>query len=101
MEKFNISIKQTHQPSILKFEANRFILNHNDYEYTNIDEAKNSPLAKQLFYLPFIKTVYISGNFIAIEKYDVVGWKEVQNEVAKQIENYLNSGKTVVNEISN
>ena len=31
----------------------------------NIDETKSSPLAKQLFYLPFVKTIYISANFIA------------------------------------
>jgi hypothetical protein len=64
-------------------------------EYSNIDEAKNSPLAQQLFYLPFVKKVYISGNFIAIERYDIVEWDEIKNEVSKQIEDYLNSGGIV------
>lgn len=49
-------------------EAPVFLIKNN-YEFKNIDEAKNSPLAQQLFYLPFVKTVYISGNFIAIERY--------------------------------
>lgn len=96
MKKFKISIQHTHDPSIIKFEANHFIVNHNNYEYANIDEAKNSPLAQQLFYLPFVRTLYISGNFIAIKKYEMVSWEDVQNEVAEQIENYLNSGQQVV-----
>lgn len=46
--------------------------------------------------MPFVKTVYISGNFIAIERYSIVEWMDVQNEVAEQIEDYLNSGNPVV-----
>lgn len=96
MKKFKISIQHTYDPSIIKFEANHFILNHESYEYANIDEARNAPLAQQLFHLPFVRTVYISGNFIAIKKYEIVAWEDVQNEVAEQIENYLNSGQQVV-----
>jgi hypothetical protein len=60
-------IKETQNPTILKFEFEDFYKNEN-FEFKNIDETKASPLAQQLFYLPFVKTVYISGNFIAIEK---------------------------------
>ncbi|NMH27125.1 NifU family protein [Flavobacterium silvaticum] len=84
-------IKTTANPSVLKFEFPEFIVNGN-FEYKNIDEAKNSALAKQLFYLPFVKTVYISGNFVAIERYSIVEWEDVQAEVAEQIEAYANSG---------
>ena len=49
-----------------------------------------------LFYLPFVKKIYISGNFIAIERYDIVEWEDVQNEVATQIEDYLNNGGIIV-----
>lgn len=95
MKKVEIQIKPTNRPAIIKFEANKFISRDKNYEFKNVDEAANCPLAKQLFYLPFTKTVYISGNFIAIERYDIVQWPEVQEEVAEQIENYLNSGEPV------
>jgi len=96
----NISIKitTTNNPSIVKFEANTFLTQHKSYEFNNIDDAKPSPLAQQLFYLPFVKKVYISGNFIAVEKYNIVEWKDVQNEVAEQIENYLNSDGVLIEE---
>ena len=100
MSNFKISPHNTSNTKILKFEANQFIIEHGSYEYSNIDEAKNSPLTQQLFYLPFVKKVYISGNFIAIERYDIVEWDEIKNEVSKQIEDYLNNGGIVVKDIN-
>ena len=98
MNTFNVSIQETSNKAIVKFELNQFITKHQSFEFNNIDEAKASPLAQQLFYLPFVKKVYISGNFIAVERYDIVEWTDVQNEVAEQIEAYLNDGGLVVEE---
>ena len=53
-------------------------------------------MAKQLFYLPFVKTVYISGNFIAIEKFSIVEWEDVQDDVANQINDFINNGGTII-----
>lgn len=91
-----ISIKETQNPTIIKFEFPDFITQNQNFEFKNIDEAKNSPLAQQLFYLPFVKTVYISGNFIAIERFSIVDWKDVQDDVAEQIENFVNNGCVIV-----
>lgn len=96
MKEFVITVIETNNPAILKFETNHFVTEGNNYEYANIDEAKNSPLAQQLFYLPFIKTVYISGNFIALERFDIVSWEDVKDEVAQQLVEYLNAGEPVV-----
>lgn len=91
-----INIKPTQNPTILKFEFPDFITQNESFEFKNIDEAKNSPLAQQLFYLPFVKTVYISGNFIAIERYSIVEWEDVQEAVAEQIEAFVNKGGIIV-----
>ncbi|MDA8592182.1 NifU family protein [Flavobacteriaceae bacterium] len=96
MSNIQITPQDTSNPKILKFEASSFLVQYNSFEYANIDEANNSPLAQQLFYLPFVKKVYISGNFVAIERYDIVSWSDVQNEVATQIQDYLNGGGLVV-----
>lgn len=96
MKTYTISIKETNNPTIIKFEANHFLTNHESFEFNNIDDTKSSPLAQQLFYLPFVKKVYISSNFIAIERYDILEWSDVQDEVAEQIEMYLNDGGIVI-----
>jgi Fe-S cluster biogenesis protein NfuA len=91
-----ITIKETQNPSILKFEFEDFITQNESFEFKNIDEATNSPLAQQLFYLPFVKTVYISGNFIAIEKFSIVEWDDVKDAVAEQIESFVSNGGIII-----
>lgn len=91
-----IKIKETQNPTILKFEFPDFITQNESFEFKNIDEAKNSPLAQQLFYLPFVKTVYISSNFIAIERFSIVEWNDVKDAVAEQIEDYVNTGAKII-----
>jgi NFU1 iron-sulfur cluster scaffold homolog, mitochondrial len=91
-----ITIKETQNTSILKFELEDFITKNESFEFKNIDETKNSPLAQQLFYLPFVKTVYISGNFIAIEKFSIVEWDDVKDAVAEQIEKFIAGGGIII-----
>ena len=98
MEDYKVSICKTKNKFIIKFEINQFITNHQNYEFNNIDEASNSQLAKELFYYPFVKKIYIASNFIAIERFNIIEWEEVENEVANKIENYLNSGNKVISE---
>ncbi|QZK91376.1 NifU family protein [Flavobacterium sp. CHNK8] len=91
-----ITIKETQNPTILKFEFEDFITQNENFEFKNIDEAKESPLAQKLFYLPFVKTVYISGNFIAIERFSIVEWDDVKDAVAEQIEQFIIDGGVIV-----
>ena len=88
----------THNKFINKFEINQFITNHVSYEYNNIDEAKNSKLVQKLFYLPFVKKVYLTPSFISIERFNIVEWAEVENEVKDLIEDYLNDKLDVISE---
>ena len=92
-----ITIKETQNPTILKFEFDDFITQNQNFEFKNIDEAQASPLAQQLFYLPFVKTVYISGNFIGIERYSIVEWDDVKDAVAEQIEAFVGKGGVIIN----
>ncbi|AFU68547.1 iron-sulfur cluster assembly protein NifU-like protein [Psychroflexus torquis ATCC 700755] len=98
MQNYTVEIKPTNKPSILKFEFNEFLTKQKGYEYHNIEEAMKSPIASQLFYLPFVKTVYISQNFIAIEKFNIVEWADVQNEISEQLLKHMNDGGKIVDE---
>ncbi|WP_264552273.1 NifU family protein [Flavobacterium sp. N2038] len=91
-----ITIRETQNPTILKFEFEDFITQNQNFEFKNIDEAQESPLAQQLFYLPFVKTVYISGNFIAIERYSIVDWDDVKDAVAEQIAAFVDKGGVII-----
>jgi len=96
-----VTIKETQNPAILKFEFSDFITQNENFEFKNIDEAGASPLAQQLFYLPFVKTVYISGNFIAIERFSIVEWDDVKEAVAEQIEKFVADGGIIIKQDDN
>lgn len=98
MSSVKINIQETNNETIIKFISNTILINGGSYEYNNIDEAKNSPLAQQLFYLPFVKKVFVTANFIAVQRYDIVQWEDVEEEVREQIEAYLQQGNSVVKE---
>lgn len=94
-----VKVERTQNKFINKFEINKFITNHLSFEYNNIDDAKNSQLAQELFYLPFVKKVYITPSFISIERFNIVEWEDVEEEVKNIIEKYLNSEKEVISEV--
>lgn len=111
MRKFNISMsnentkvpvsvyaEMTPNPAVLKFVANKRLIQQDSAEFTNIEEAKPSPIATQLFHLPFVKQVFISANYIAITKYDIVEWEDITLEVREMVRDYITSGEPVINE---
>lgn len=95
-----IIIQKTNNDTIVKFVSNSILVSGGSYEFANIDEAKNSPLAQQLFYLPFVKKVFITVNFVAVQRYDIVNWEDVEEEVREQIESYINENKPIITETS-
>jgi len=100
MQEFKITIESTSNDTILKFVANA-ILTDGSFEYNNVEEVKNSTLIQQLFHLPFIKKVFVTANFIAIERFNLVEWSDVQDELKKVIENYLNTNQSLFTEQQN
>lgn len=88
----------TPNPAVLKFVANKRLIESDHVEFKNIEEAKPSPLATKLFHYPFVKEVFISGNYLAITKYDIVEWDEITLEMREFIRDYIASGNTVLDE---
>jgi hypothetical protein len=77
---------------LLKFEFEDFITQNENFEFKNIDETKASTCTT-IILLTFRKTVYISGNFIAIES--IVEW-DVKDAVAEQIATFVDNGGTII-----
>lgn len=67
--------------------------------FINIDQAADAPLVKQLFFLPFVKKVALENSTLIVERFDILEWEEVIQEVAEQIEDYLNDGGEIFNEV--
>jgi len=98
MPVYQLTIKKTNDKSIIKFVANK-ILTQGSFEFSSVEEANKLPFAQQILNLPFIKKVYITANFIALEKYPLVEWSEVQEELKQIIENTLNSNNGITSQL--
>jgi Fe-S cluster biogenesis protein NfuA len=92
-----LKVEKTSVDTILKFVSNS-ILTEGSFEYNNVDEAKNSNLVQQLFYLPFVKKVFVSANFIAIERFKIVEWNEVATELNQMISLYIDTHESIFNQ---
>jgi len=82
----------------------RFTLNHSvgikkPLVFKNIEDAKGAPLIQQLFYLPFVKEVTLLENCIEVTRFDILEWEDVLEEVREQLENYLNEGGVLLEEL--
>lgn len=86
----------TPNPGVMKFVANKMLIDQDHVEFKNIEEAAPSPLAQRLFHFPFVKEVFISGNYFAINKYNIVEWDDVAQEVRIFILDELQKGTPVL-----
>lgn len=94
----SVYAEMTPNPAVLKFVANKRLVEVDSVEFRNIEEAKPSPLATRLFHFPFVKEVFISANYVAVSKFDIVEWEEVSLELRELIRDFIAEGGQVLNE---
>ncbi len=92
----SVYAEMTPNPAVMKFVANKRLIDLDHVEFANIEEAQISPLAAALFNFPFVKNVFISTNFLAIEKFNVVEWEAVTQELRQFILAHVQEGKPVL-----
>jgi len=93
-----IYTEQTPNPESLKFVTNK-MLYQGTADFREVDLAKDwSPLAVDLFGLPYVKGVYICNNFVTITKEFNFSWEDVMLKMKEHIKNYVQDGKVVMNE---
>ncbi|HMI08479.1 MAG TPA: NifU N-terminal domain-containing protein, partial [Flavobacterium sp.] len=85
----------TPNPATLKFVVNKMVTK-TAVEFKNIDEAKPSPLAKELFNFPYVKEIYIDENYISVSKYESYEWNDITIELRSFIKGYIENGGTVL-----
>lgn len=95
---YTIYIEGTPNPASMKFVANKVLISEKgaSAEYKNISETLTAPIAKQLFQFPFVKTVFITANYITITKTDSVNWDDITVELRVFLTEYLNAGNLIV-----
>jgi len=91
-----IYAEATPNPASMKFVANKVLIPNNQLEFTTVAQTKDSPLAAEIFRFSFVKAVFISNNFVTIQKTEQVEWEEVQAMIRAFLKSYLEEGGKIL-----
>lgn len=99
---YSIYVESTPNPEVMKFVANRMLADKS-IEITSLAEAKNISIAEELLKFPFIKSLFLSSNFISITKIESIKWEDIAMQLRVFISEHLNSNgiKNYTENISN
>lgn len=95
----SIYTEMTPNPETMKFVANKLLYPGKSIDFPDESTAGPSPLAKELFSFPFIKSVFIASNFVTLTKTpDTDDWQDVIPTIKQFLKDYLENGGPVINE---
>lgn len=94
----SIYTEMTPNPETMKFVANKLLYPGKSIDFPDVETAKPSPLAVELFGFPFVKAVFIASNFVTLTKNPETDWNDVTPSIRQFIKEFLEEGKTVINE---
>jgi NFU1 iron-sulfur cluster scaffold homolog, mitochondrial len=94
----SIYTEMTPNPETMKFVANKLLYPGKSIDFPDMETAKPSPLAVELFGFPFIKSVFIASNFTTLTKTPDTDWEDVIPSIRQFLKEYLEEGKPVINE---
>lgn len=94
----SIYTEMTPNPETMKFVANKLLYASKSIDFQDESSAGPSPLAKELFAFPFIRSVFIASNFVTLTKTAETQWEEVIPTIREFLKDYLESDKIVINE---
>ena len=97
----SVYAEMTPNPLTMKFVANRsLIVGGMQVEYKNSTEAKgSSPLAQELFHFPFVKSVFISSNFVTITRDESLDWDMIVMQLREYIREWLLENEIAVSAV--
>ena len=94
----SIYTEMTPNPETMKFVANKLLYPGKSIDFPDESTAAPSPLAKELFAFPFIRSVFIASNFVTLSKTIETNWDDVIPSIRQFLKEYLEEGKAVINE---
>jgi Fe-S cluster biogenesis protein NfuA len=94
----SIYTEMTPNPETMKFVANKLLYPGKSIDFPEVESARPSPLAIELFGFPFIKSVFIASNFVTLTKTADTDWNDVIPAIRQFLKEYLEEGKPVINE---
>ena len=90
-----IQTESTPNPNSLKFILEEEITKSQTYEFSSIEDCKESELAAQLFAIDGVDSIFFGSNFISINK-NKYEWDQLKAPILTKIADFISSGKKVI-----
>ena len=90
-----VQTETTPNPNSLKFLPGKIVSNNGSFEINKKDEVKNE-LIRNILSINGVEGIFLSKDFISINKYDDISWDEIKHIVISLINDYYASGKEFV-----
>ena len=94
-----IQTEVTPNPKTVKFIPGKEVSPKKNVSYKDRIEAENSPLAKRLFLIDGVDSVFLGTDFISITKTDNLDWQVLKPLILSQVMQHYMSGQNVIDEI--
>jgi Fe-S cluster biogenesis protein NfuA len=78
----------TPNPQALKFILNEKLLNRETRNFQSREDAENDPLAKGIFEIQGVVSVFYMDKFVTLEKVPDIGWSDIQKKFVEFIRNF-------------
>ncbi len=85
----------TPNPNSLKFVPGKVVSNGGSFEITQKDNIKND-LIKNILSVNGVEGIFLSKEFISVNKYDEVSWEDIKHIIISLINDFYSSGKEFV-----
>ena len=84
-EPIEVWTEPTPNPNALKFTLNRTVVEGRSKTYASPEAAEASPLAKQLFDVAGVKSLFFLNNFITVTRQPGSDWPAIARQVEDRI----------------
>ena len=92
----NIQTESTPNPSSLKFLPGKIVMEKETADFRNVEEAKRSPFALNLFKIDGVEGVFFGSDFISITKGDNHEWQMLKSPISETIIECYKSGTAIM-----
>ena len=90
-----VQTEVTPNPNSLKFLPGKVVSNCGSFEITKKDDIKNE-LIRNILSVNGVEGIFLSKEFISVNKYDEISWDEIKHIVISLINDFYASGKEFV-----
>ena len=92
----DIQTEFTPNPSSLKFLPGKIVMEKGTADFRNVEKAKHSPLALNLFKIDGVEGVFFGSDFISITKSDNHDWQMLKPSISETIIKHYKSGAAIM-----